>query len=114
MPLANKTVKYLRRKKKVNQKIKSSDFEYRFIVNRTNKYTYGHIIDKSWNTVVMMGDKWLKWATKTERAMLLGKEIAKKAMAKWVKKAVFDRNGFLYHGRIAALCNGAREEGLGL
>lgn len=114
MSLAKKTQRYLKRKKKVNERVKSLDFDYRFVVNRTNKYTYAHIIDRKGNTIVMMNDKGLEGKTKTERAAALGSQVAKKALENWVKKAIFDRNGFLYHGRVAALCDGARKEWLSL
>lgn len=114
MSVAKKVANYLARKKKVNSSIKNSQFDHRLIVNRSNKYIYGHIVDKMGNTFVMMNDKDIKGATKTERAKLLWVEIAKKATEKWIKKVVFDRNGYIYHGRVAALCEGARESWLSI
>ncbi|MDR2302665.1 MAG: 50S ribosomal protein L18 [Deltaproteobacteria bacterium] len=54
----------------------------------------------------------LKGLKKTAQAKLVGKALAEKAKAKGVEKVVFDRNGFLYHGRVKALSEGAREGGL--
>jgi len=51
-------------------------------------------------------------ATKIEKAKLVGKLIAEKAVATGIHEVVFDRNGFLYHGRIKSLAEGAREGGL--
>ena len=50
--------------------------------------------------------------TKTETATLVGEALAKKAVAKKIKKVVFDRNGFKFHGRVKALAEGARKGGL--
>jgi large subunit ribosomal protein L18 len=50
--------------------------------------------------------------TKTQMAGAVGEEIAKKALAKKIKTVVFDRNGFMYHGRVKALAEGARKGGL--
>ena len=47
-----------------------------------------------------------------EAAKVIGKEIAEKALAKGIKEVVFDRGGYLYHGRVAALADAAREAGL--
>ena len=51
-------------------------------------------------------------ANKTELASLVGKDIAEKAIKKGVKQASFDRSGYLYHGRVKSLADGAREVGL--
>ncbi len=114
MSAQSKVARFMRRKKRVNAIIKNSNFDYRLIVNRSNKYTYGQIVDKNGVTSVMMSDEKMKGATKVERAKQLGIELAKKAAEKGITKAVFDRNGFLYHGRVAALCDGAREGGLSI
>jgi large subunit ribosomal protein L18 len=53
-----------------------------------------------------------KFENKVAKAVFTGKLLARRAMDKGVKKVVFDRNGFLYHGRIKALSEGARETGL--
>ena len=50
--------------------------------------------------------------TKTEKARLVGTLIAKKAVEKGIKKRAFDRNGYLYHGRVKSLADSAREGGL--
>jgi large subunit ribosomal protein L18 len=54
----------------------------------------------------------LKGLKKTAQAQEVGKALAQRALAKNVNKVVFDRNGFLYHGRVKALSEGAREAGL--
>ena len=67
-----------------------------------------HIIAKAW---VCFCDFYAK-GTKTEVSEAVGKAIAAKALAAGIENVVFDRNGFVYHGRIKALADGAREGGL--
>lgn len=112
MKATKKVKNYLKRKFKVNSKIKDLWYDYRLIVKKSNKYSYGHIIDASGKAIVMLSDKKIAWANKTERAKALWVELAKVALEKWVKSVAFDRNGFLYHGRIASICEWAREAGL--
>ena len=54
----------------------------------------------------------VKYSGNVEAAKLVGKQIAEKALAHDIKQVVFDRNGFLYHGRVKALADAAREAGL--
>lgn len=88
----------------------------RLNVNRSNVHIYGQIIDDEKQvTLVSLSDIGIKKAekmTKTQVAELVGEGIAKKAIAKKIKKVVFDRNGFVYHGRVKALAEGARKGGL--
>lgn len=71
------------------------------------------INDATRTTIVGMSDKSLKLrGTKSERASLLGKEIAKQAQALGVTSVVFDRGGFRFTGRIKAVADGARQGGL--
>lgn len=84
----------------------------RLIANKTNKFNYLQIVDKDWKVLASACDiKTLSW-TKTESASNVWKTIAKAALEKGVKKVVFDRNWNLYHGRIKAMAEGAREGGL--
>jgi len=92
----------------------------RLVVYRSLKYIHAQLVDDSTNSVLLgLMDKSdgvksrLKNAkTKTETANIVGKVIAEKAIEKNIKKIVFDRNGYVYHGRIKALAEGAREGGL--
>jgi large subunit ribosomal protein L18 len=70
------------------------------------------IDDISGKTLFSANDKKIKKGTKTERAGAVGKEIAKVMTAKGVATCIFDRGGYLYHGRVKALAEGAREGGL--
>ena len=106
-----------RLKKRIKKSLKSTERQHRLSVFKSNSEIYAQIIfDKEGKTLLSAGtnEKSLKTAkgTKTEKAKLVGKLIAEKAVAAGISEIVFDRNGFLYHGRIKALAEGARENGL--
>ena len=110
---------WLRRKKRVRKKIRGTPERPRLCVYRSLKHIYAQIIDDvAGRTLVAAStlDKEIRDSIagmkKTEQAKEVGKLIAKKALEKGIKKVVFDRNGFLYHGRVKALAEGAREGGL--
>ncbi len=109
-----------RRKKRVRKKIRGSSEVPRLCVFRSSKHIYAQIIDdSSGRTLVDASSLSKELAPKIgakggnkEGATLLGEAIADRALKKGIKKVVFDRNGFLYHGRVKALSDGAREHGL--
>ncbi len=91
----------------------------RLSVFRSTKHIYAQIIDDTKGTTLVAAstlDKDYKDAPvegkKRDVAKAVGSLIGKRALDKGIKKVVFDRNGFLYHGRIKALSDGAREAGL--
>ncbi len=86
----------------------------RLAVFRSNRYIYAQIIDDSQGkTFVFESDIKLDGKIKkSERAFTVGKNLAEKALKKGIKTVVFDRGGFLYHGRVEKLASGAREGGL--
>ncbi len=87
--------------------------KFRCIVSRSNKYIYWSIIDSSWKVLVMLSDKKIAaTGTKVEKAKTLWLEIAKRAKESGVDSVVFDRNWFLYHWRVASVCDGLREWGI--
>jgi large subunit ribosomal protein L18 len=109
-----------RRKKRVRHVLKkcSSQNRLRLCVNRTNQHTYAQIVDDT-KAITLVAASTLeeklnkiKNGSNKEAAALVGKLIAEKAIEKGIKKVVFDRSGFLYHGRIKALADGARQNGL--
>ncbi len=109
-----KNNKLERRKHRVRAKIKGSVGIPRLRVSKTNRYIYAQLInDEAGETIVGKLSKSInKNGTKLELSLELGREVAKKAREKEVKKVVFDRGGNKYHGRVAAVAQGAREEGL--
>lgn len=104
-------------KLKLRKRIKGNPQTPRLSVFRSNAEIYAQLIDdKAGKTLLAVGsvEKSIKGAkaTKIEKAKLVGKLIAEKAVATGINEVVFDRNGFLYHGRIKSLAEGAREGGL--
>ncbi|MEJ6734532.1 MAG: 50S ribosomal protein L18 [Flavobacteriales bacterium] len=84
----------------------------RLAVFRSNKDIYVQLIDDlNGSTLVAASSKEVS-GSKMEQANSVGKSIAEKAMAAGITEIVFDRGGYLYHGRIKALAEGARESGL--
>lgn len=110
--MATSVQQYKRRKHRSNYSIKRTKPAYRAIINRSNKYVVLQVVDGTWKTLVMMSDKSLTWETKTDRAHALGQIFAKKLIDKWVNTLVFDRNGYIYHWRVKACCEGMRVGGI--
>lgn len=111
-----KVEKRNRIKRRVRGKVSGTQATPRLSVYKSNKEIYVQLIDdKEGKTLVSASSREkgieLK-GTKTEIATAVGKKIAEKAKAAGYEKIVFDRNGFVYHGRIKALADGAREGGL--
>lgn len=110
--------KFEKRKLRVRSKIKGTGIRPRLSVFRSNKFVSAQIIDDEKGiTLVFVTDKNLGKLGKLgkdgiNRAKELGKMIAEKAIAKKIKKIVFDKGGYKYHGKIKAVADGAREGGL--
>ena len=117
-----KTSAQLRMIRKTRQRFKFSDSvkgKYRLLVHRTNNHIYAQILDKSGkNTIVHVStlSKDVRDVVKNggnkEAAIYVGKVVAEKAKEKNISSVVFDRSGFLYHGRVKVLAASARENGL--
>jgi large subunit ribosomal protein L18 len=108
-----KLEKRLRLKKKIRTKVNGTKEIPRFSVFRSNKFIYAQLIDDTTGTtIVTASDMALTKGTKTEHSNEVGAIVAKDAIAKGIKKVVFDRNGFKYTGRIKAIADSARKAGL--
>ena len=109
----------LKRKKRIRKKISGSPERPRLSVFRSTKHIYAQLIDDD-NGVTLVAVSTLhpnvrqqeKVKGKIEDAKRVGKMIADEAKTKGITEVVFDRNGFLYHGRVRALATAAREAGL--
>jgi large subunit ribosomal protein L18 len=108
-----------RRKLRIRQKISGTSEQPRLSVFRSSKHIYAQVVDDvSGSTLAhastlsreVRGE--VTEATKSDAAKKVGQAIAKLLLAKGISKVVFDRNGYLYHGRIRALADAAREAGL--
>ncbi len=107
-----KKEKRVRRHVKIRTKIAGTASMPRLAVFRSNKFMYAQLIDDE-NAKTLVSASSLEAKTKkSEAALAVGKEIAKKALALKITSVVFDRGGFGYKGRVKALADGAREGGL--
>ncbi|SFH58198.1 50S ribosomal protein L18 [Pisciglobus halotolerans] len=105
----------LKKHARVRSKISGTAECPRLNVFRSNKNIYAQIIDDVAGVTLASAstlDKEVSGETKTEQASAVGKLVAERAAAKEIKEVVFDRGGYLYHGRVAALAEAARENGL--
>ncbi|HAV03332.1 50S ribosomal protein L18 [Chryseobacterium salipaludis] len=109
-----KVEKRNRIKRRVRGKISGSAELPRLSVYKSNKEIYAQLIDdKTGKTLASASSRALNaTGTKVEISAEVGKAIAEKAKAAGIENIVFDRNGFVYHGRVKALADGAREGGL--
>ena len=114
--MQSKQEKRHRRHKRVRSRVKGTADCPRFSVFRSNKHIYIQLIDdEEGKTLIGLNDAKLKGkekASKIEKTKELGRLMAEKALAQGIKKVVFDRGGYKYHGRIKAAAEGAREGGL--
>ena len=113
-------VRRVRKKRMIRRKIIGSPGRPRLVVFRSLKNIYAQLVDdqaKKTITTVSTVSKWLreeikKAENKTHEAHIVGKAMATKAKELGFRRVVFDRSGYVYHGRIRALADGARQGGL--
>ena len=100
--------------KKIRATISGTKDRPRLCVFKSGNHIYAQLIDdeKSKVLVAVSDLKMKSKGKKADRSMEVGKMIAKEALEKKIEKVVFDRGGFVYHGRIKAVADGAREGGL--
>lgn len=117
--LAQKKVAHLKRKTRVRKKIRGTAERPRLNVFKSARHIYAQIIDDSTGTTLVavstsQGDvaSALEYTGNVQAAKQVGALVAKKALENNISSVVFDRNGFLYHGRVKALADAARENGL--
>ncbi len=112
-----KDVARQKKKMRIRRRVKGSTERPRLCVFRSARHIYAQIIDDVTGATLVSAStldvEGLKGANK-DSAKAIGAEVAKRALTKNIKAVVFDRNGYLYHGRIQALADGAREAGLNL
>lgn len=100
-------------KTRIRGKVSGTAARPRMTVFRSNKQIYVQVIDDlAGATLVACSSKGLEGGTKIEIAAKVGKAIAEKALAAGITEVVFDRNGYLFHGRVKSLADAAREGGL--
>ncbi|GAA4280862.1 50S ribosomal protein L18 [Gaetbulibacter aestuarii] len=112
-----KNQRRIRIKNRIRKIVSGTEARPRLTVFRSNKEIYAQVVDdNTGNTIAAASsrDKEIKTAkaNKTEVAALVGKAVAEKALKAGVETIAFDRGGYLYHGRVKSLAEGAREGGL--
>ncbi|MBM3453758.1 MAG: 50S ribosomal protein L18 [Bacteroidetes bacterium] len=112
----NKVLRRAKIKRRIRKKISGTTVLPRLSVFRSNKQIYAQLIDDvSGKTIASAGslkEKAKKEGNKIIQASVVGKMIAEKAQQAGITCVVFDRNGYLYHGRVKSLADAAREGGL--
>ena|SRR5579871_505084 len=108
-----------RRKLRIRRKISGTPARPRLTVFRSSKHIYAQVVDDLAGKTVAHASTLSRdvrgettEATKSDAAKKVGASIAKALLSKGIDKVVFDRNGYLYHGRVRALADAAREAGL--
>lgn len=115
-----KEKRHLRRKRHIKKEVFGDEERLRLSVYRSLNNIYAQIInDIEGKTLVSasslekdIADQFKPDMKKSDKSKIVGINLAKRALEKNIKNVAFDRNGFLYHGRIKALADGAREGGL--
>ena len=109
----NKIERRIKIKFRIRKKVVGTPERRRLSVFRSNKQIYAQVInDKAGVTLAAASSLGFEKMNKTEQAKKVGLLLAEKAKAAGVESVVFDRNGYLYHGRVQSLADGAREGGL--
>ena len=108
-----------KRKKRIRKKIAGTPQRPRLSVFRSARHIYAQVIDDSQGQTLACASSLEKIpqgeeekANKIAKAVYVGKKVAERAQEKGISTVIFDRNGFLYHGRVKAVSDGAREAGL--
>ncbi len=116
----NNRDRLLKKKARIRNRISGTPERPRFTVYRSQKHVYAQIIDDVTGKTLVAASTLSKELksdlaavkSPTEICKLIGKAAAKRALEKNIHEVVFDRNGYLYHGRVKAIADGAREGGL--
>lgn len=110
---SERKVNRLKKKIRIRKTVKGTDERPRLCVFRSGKHMYASIInDVTGNTLLTVSSLGKDDKSGIDMAKFVGNEVAKAAKAKNITNVVFDRNGYLYHGRVKSLAEGAREGGL--
>jgi large subunit ribosomal protein L18 len=118
-PTNPRKLAHQKRKVRIRKNINGTPVRPRLTIFRSARHVYAQIVDDTAGKTIAAAstlDKVFKEQPKFENkisaAAFVGKLVAERALDKGIKKVVFDRNGFLYHGRVKALSDGARKAGL--
>ncbi|OIP29301.1 MAG: 50S ribosomal protein L18 [Deltaproteobacteria bacterium CG2_30_63_29] len=114
---SNKVLARLRRQKSIRKRLVGTTERPRLSIFRSTKHIYTQVIDDSTGTTLaavssLSAGLELSGKTKKDQAKVVGEAVAKMCLERNITKVAFDRNGFIYHGRVAAVAEGARSGGL--
>lgn len=117
MSLDPKVVRRQKLRWRVRRKVKGTAQKPRLSVFRSNKDIYCQLIDDATGTTLAAANSRMKdiaahSGNKVEKSMMVGRALAQKAKDLGIETCVFDRGGYLYHGRVKAVADGAREGGM--
>lgn len=117
MALDKKVIRRQKLRWRIRAKVSGVAAKPRLSVFRSNKDIYAQLIDDTTGTTLVaansrQADITASTGNKVEKAALVGKVLAQKALALGIDKCIFDRGGYLYHGRVKSIADGAREGGL--
>lgn len=116
MKTSKKHIARMRRRLHIRSKVSGTSARPRLSVFRSNLHIYAQIVDDTLGKTIVSASsahlKVSKGAKRLDVSKEVGKALAKKALEKKITTVVFDRGGYQYHGRVAALADGAREGGL--
>ncbi len=113
-----RTMARLRRKRHIRKRLRGTSERPRLSVFRSARHIYAQVIDDETGATLAAASTHDKGVSieghggNIAAAKVVGEEIGRRAMERGVKNVIFDRNGFLYHGRVKALADAAREAGL--
>lgn len=111
-----KEIRRLKLKMRIRKKISGTETRPRLTVFRSNKEIYAQLVDDVKGVTLTAASTrekgFARQGTKSEEAAFVGKAIAERAKTIGIESVVFDRNGYLYHGRVKSLAESARENGL--
>lgn len=115
--LSQKGLRRERIRKRIRPYVKGTAEKPRLSVFRSNRQIYAQLIDDEAGATLVSCSSQIKELSsqplsKTDMSKEVGKQLAQLAVSKGIERVVFDRNGYLYHGRVKALAEGAREGGL--
>ena len=106
----------VRIKKRIRKNVSGTELRPRLTVFRSNKQIYAQLIDDKKGVTLAsftsLNEKNTQNINKIDQAKYVGKQIAEKAIKAGISEVVFDRNGYLFHGRVKALADSARDSGL--
>ncbi|PIS12333.1 50S ribosomal protein L18 [candidate division WWE3 bacterium CG09_land_8_20_14_0_10_47_33] len=113
MPVKHYQVKRARRRRRIRGKIFGTGKRPRLSVFRSGKHIFVQLIDdEKGKTLVAISDLSFKEGIKSQKAQVAGEKLAEEALKLKIRRVVFDRGGYKYHGRVKAVAQGARKGGL--